>query len=808
MNPETRIKKLFPNYLWKLAGVLLASSVGISQVCSQDVLVVDSLVLSGRSGLENSLQGTVAGLRVKSWSGTPGVQSVISLRGLHPDPTDEATMPLILINGVPMIAAPSHVTGINPLSYYSTEQVERIEIIKSIDRLAAYGVQAPNGAINLIMKEGKAGPLHVRGSASAGVNFLGDFDYRKDAFYNFNTIGRREVYGSGSVVHEQDIMVDGGGDFGSYLFGLNNYQDRGALKSGSFSRQSLFLNAKYNITPKFTAHFYNNLSIAGRDGRYAGEYSREIFLPVIDDEAFFMDKKRNLALLSSMGLTYQFTPDLSVSSLAGLSYEGASRDMYIPSNILKGNIYASSEAYKRQLITINTSLNYRRAFPGRWKMDMKLGHELRTTDNRLTSVGGARSLESGGSNYVKVVTGYNANQTDALSDHEVERLTAFYSTWKWDYRDDLQLNVVLRTDGSSLYRDKWGFYPAAGFVYKLANTLKVPLTVSASAGKTGMLNRPEVYRGELTGKGDYYSGNELGIGRLYPSFRDAGSVEVYQVDAGLSYELTPSVTIAAAYFSKTYQDFIYRRYLPNTAGIDYRYETGGKFGLSGFELSLDGRWIDTGIFTWSGNLNLSVYGNRVKELPADVANTSFSHLAALSEGDAVSSVIAWQGGRRKVIGNSEAGLFGGLTNILRFKNISAGFTFIYSSGADVIAESFGSRYPVAATGSEFPLKSAETPYYFIEGEKPDEVYQGIRTIENGSFIRLSKVMVAYRPAALLKELSLSGMELFVRGDNLFTLSKYSGVNPEENLTGIRKSDLIYTGTPLPATVSAGLKLVF
>jgi len=809
MNSKTRIMKLLPKHLCKLASVFLASAVGMGQAHAQDVLVMDSLAISNRSGVENSLQGTVAGLRVKNWTGTPGIQSIINLRGLSLDPTNDSALPLILINGVPVITSPSNVTGINPLSYYSPEQIERVEIIKSIDRLAAYGVQAPNGAINLIMKGGKAGPLHLRGSASAGVNILNDFDYRKDAFYDFNTIARRKVFESGTIVHEQSILVDGGGDYGSYLFGLNNYSDEGLLKSTKFGRQSLFLNAKYNITPKLTAHFYNNLALTNRDSRYAGEYNREFSLPVIGDEAFFMDKKRNVAFLSSIGLSYQLSQDFSVSSTAGLSYEGASRDLYIPSNILKGTIYASSEAYKRQLISINTSLNYVHTISEDWKVDLKLGHELRSNDNRLTSVDGSRNLESGGSNYVKVVTGYNATQTDAFSDHDVEQLIGFYGTGKWSYRDDLKINLVLRTDGSSLYQKKWGFYPALGFVYSLANTLKLPVSVNASVGKMGMLNRPQSYRGELVAKGDYYNGNSLGVGLLYPAFRDAKSVDVFQIDAGLSFQINPSITFAVNYFNKTYKDFIFKRYLSNIEGVDYKYETGGKLGLSGFEFTLNASWIHTAHFRWSSNLNLAAYNNKVKQLPGDIKNTSISYLSALSKGDPITSLIAYEGNQQKVIGNSEAKLFGGISNTLRFKNISASFTFNYASGSDIMTESFGSRYAAAAVNNQFPLKSAETPYYLIQGDEKNPVYQGIRTIEPGSFIRLSKAVVTYHVTAWFKKIKkVEDVQLFLRGDNLATLTKYSGINPEENVAGIRKADLSYTGTPLPIVLALGFKVVF
>lgn len=442
-------------------------------------------------------------------------------------------------------------------------------------------------------------------------------------------------------------------------------------------------------------------------------------------------------------------------------------------------------------------------------MDVKLGHELRSTDNRVTSVDGARSLESGGSNYVKVVTGYNASQTDAFSDHDIEQLIGLYGIGKWSYRNDFKLNVVLRTDGSSLYKDKWAFYPALGVVYDLGNALKLPISVNASIGKMGMLNRPQSYNGELVAKGEYYNGNALGVGQLYPAFQNAKSVDVFQIDAGLSLQIKKSITLGINYFSKTYQDFIYKRYLSNNSGIDYQYETGGKLGLSGFEFTLNGAWIQSDNFTWSSNVNLAVYDNKVKELPSNISNTSIAYLSALSKGDAITSLIAYEGNQQKVVGNSEAKLFGGISNTLRLKNISASFTFNYASGADVIAESFDSRYPTAAVNNEFPLKSAETPYYFVQGTEKSPVYQGIRTIEPGSFIRLNKAVIAYHVAPLLKRFeNIQDAQLFLRGDNLVTLAKYSGANPEENVAGIRRADLSYTGTPLPIVVALGLKIVF
>jgi hypothetical protein len=550
------------------------------------------------------------------------------------------------------------------------------------------------------------------------------------------------------------------------------------------------------------------MALASRNGRYEGEYSRDLTLPVVGDEAFFMDKNRNIGLVSSMALAYIAGHGITIRSVAGLSYEGASRDVYIPSNLLDGDIYASSAAYKRQLITWNTSANYLHEFSDALQMDMTLGNEFRNTDDRLTSVNGQRSMENGGSDFVKVVTGYNASQTIALSNHNTEKLLSFYGTWKFKYKKDLDVNLVVRADGSSLYDQKWAWYPALGIHYDLKNSLNIPVKLNAGIGKTGVLSRPEVYRGQLDGYGDYYGGNYLGVGQLYPAFSGAKSISVTQIDAGVTVALGSVLNLSVDYFNKTYRDFTYQRYLSNISGIDYKYETGGTLGLSGVEVTIDGAWIQSTHFSWTSNLNIAFYHNKIKELPDNIETTSLAHLGSLS-GAAVTSLVAWEGSQAKTIGNSEPKAFGGFTNTLRYRNISAAFTLTYAWGSDIAAESFNSRYDAESVNYQFPLKNAETPYYLINQDADGRsVYQGIRTIEDGSFVRLSRAAVSWHLNSVSKKVELSDLEIFVRGDNLLTLSRYSGINPEENITGSRRYDLMYTGTPLPASVALGIKVVF
>ena len=54
-------------------------------------------------------------------------------------------------------------------------------------------------------------------------------------------------------------------------------------------------------------------------------------------------------------------------------------------------------------------------------------------------------------------------------------------------------------------------------------------------------------------------------------------------------------------------------------------------------------------------------------------------------------------------------------------------------------------------------------------------------MEDGSFLRLNYLQLSYSlDSKLIKRIGLSRLSLYVSGDNLFCLTKYSGVDPEVN----------------------------
>ncbi|GAB3797875.1 TonB-dependent receptor [Spirosoma humi] len=84
-------------------------------------------------------------------------------------------------------------------------------------------------------------------------------------------------------------------------------------------------------------------------------------------------------------------------------------------------------------------------------------------------------------------------------------------------------------------------------------------------------------------------------------------------------------------------------------------------------------------------------------------------------------------------------------------------------------------------------------------------------VESGAFLKLRTVQIGYTlPASLMKQWKMSGLRVYVQGQNLLTFTKYSGLDPEvlgRNGTTARGVDTIYS-YPRTSLVSAGLDVTF
>ena len=79
-----------------------------------------------------------------------------------------------------------------------------------------------------------------------------------------------------------------------------------------------------------------------------------------------------------------------------------------------------------------------------------------------------------------------------------------------------------------------------------------------------------------------------------------------------------------------------------------------------------------------------------------------------------------------------------------------------------------------------------------------------RYIEDGSYLRLRTATIGYTlPAELLSSMNVGQLRVYATGQNLLTITGYSGFDPEVNIAGIDHN--VY---PVTRTVSVGFDLRF
>jgi hypothetical protein len=86
-----------------------------------------------------------------------------------------------------------------------------------------------------------------------------------------------------------------------------------------------------------------------------------------------------------------------------------------------------------------------------------------------------------------------------------------------------------------------------------------------------------------------------------------------------------------------------------------------------------------------------------------------------------------------------------------------------------------------------------------------------RYLEDGSFFRLRNVTLSYNlPQNFLQKIKMSGARVYVAADNIFTLSRFSGMDPEVRLDGdtYHHAGLYSSNYPVPLSVVLGIDVKF
>ena len=290
--------------------------------------------------------------------------------------------------------------------------------------------------------------------------------------------------------------------------------------------------------------------------------------------------------------------------------------------------------------------------------------------------------------------------------------------------------------------------------------------------------------------------------------------------------------LAANYFSGNTYNLLSLGTLSYLSGLETNWVNDGRLHNQGFDLSADVKLLSTKDWAWSVAASVGHYKNEIKRLPGSVQSmttqlygatvlsragqaagvfygykTEGVLASAAAAGEAALYQLTETGARQyfqagdmkfadlngdhcidqqdmQVIGDPNPDFYGNFSTQLSWKNLSLSATFNYSVGGDL----YNYQRSILESGSYFYNQTTsmlarwthdgqitDVPRSSFLDEMGNSRFSD-RWIEDGSYLKLRNVTLSYRIP--VRSTYLQGITLWAAGNNLFTLTKYLGSDPE------------------------------
>lgn len=588
----------------------------------------------------------------------------------------------------------------------------------------------------------------------------------------------------------------------------------------------------------------------------------ELVNPLVDNSEWFgrdqnnylydlqwnYSKGNRLNLSTDLGLEYDILPNLKFISTNSFNLFYSQGKSYTDpqSNSGTANKGALEKSHAQRITKFTNQMFKYSNFFGMHEIDALLAYEYNDYDYESTGARG-RGLVSGSE-----ILDITAIPDRVYGTRNQYALQSFLMNLDYAYDGKYMTQVSVRRDGASNFgeNNKYGtFFSVSGgwnihsedfFESDVFDQLKL----RASYGSVG--NRPSSLYPQYS---RYSLGNSYnGISAAAPS--QLGNPDLtweksYQTNLAVDTRVFNRVNLSFEYYIKNTSDLLYFVALPAVTGYTGSWQNIGGVKNKGVEATISadimGRDSD---FQWNLNFNIGANTNTVDEL-ADGQEIDRGHKIS-REGEDYNSwyLRKWigvdtQNGKplweaidretgertetsdyneatKQIVGSSSPDYYGGLMSNMTYKNFNLRMNFAFVSGGEVLNLSrelydADGAYP---TYNQQKLKGSwnrwENPG--DEATHPELLYGGnnnsnkpsSRYLEDGSYLRLRNISLGYSfTEKLLKPIHVDAAQIYFSVDNVYTLTKFSGTDPEVGNDGIYDNSY-----PVPRRFMLGLNLTF
>ena len=411
---------------------------------------------------------------------------------------------------------------------------------------------------------------------------------------------------------------------------------------------------------------------------------------------------------------------------------------------------------------------------------------------------------------------------------------SFISRINYDYKNRYLLTANFRADGSSNFgpNNRWGYFPSFSVGWRISRESFLEnidelseLKLRAGYGIVGNDNLGSyAYLARVGSGGNYPIGGQTMPG-TYPATianEDLKWEESEQTNLGVDLGLYDGkITFSAdAYIKKNY-DLLLNVPMPTGTGFSSAIQNVGEIENRGLEFQLNTINYSNDNFTWRTSANLSFNRNEAKDIVGQVITqgpvASRGNVSLIREGEPLGTFYGYEWGGvdpatgnvyyinqegestftptaddRKIIGDPNPDFIYSLGNTFTYKEFGLDIFLQGSQGNDIfnatklqMESMIDSKNQLASVLNRWrqPGDITDIPRVNTEGST-DNSRLSNRYVEDGSYLRFKAVTFSYNfKQNALDKLHLNALKFYVTGENLITLTDYSGFDPQVNAFG-------------------------
>jgi TonB-dependent starch-binding outer membrane protein SusC len=550
----------------------------------------------------------------------------------------------------------------------------------------------------------------------------------------------------------------------------------------------------------------------------------------------YNDKANVTTVLGSIAPSYKITNELEYKLVYGFNYgigerRSSIREWANIENFGRGEGWAGIGNNRLLTQQITQTLSYNKQVKSNINLNALLGYEYLNKTFSGNNLSG-KKFGNASVDYTDIIqfADNGTKRFGSFNDPNVS-LRSYFTRVGVNVSDKYLLTATLRRDGSTKFgaNNRFGYFPsfAAAWNVSKENFFKVDFFNSLKIrGGYGVTGNQEFPAGASQKRIVYGDNGSISQNQLPNT--DLKWQQDVQANIGLDFTvLNNRISGSVDYFNKTTKNLLFPLESPvPSPGTTIWTNLAGNVQNKGFEISLNGALIKKNDFTWDLGFNASFIKNKVSGLPAPILTgelngqgMSGTFVQLITNGQPLNvfytreymgidangqSKYANNGNSFSFQGNPNPTTLLGITTTLGYKKLSVTANLNGAMGHKLYNNTANSVLPIGNLGSRNIAYSI-----FKNGEAfSNPVTSSARYLEKGNYLKMANLTANYNFGSIIK--GIRAVNLYVTGQNLFVITKYTGFDPEVNTNkqtnGVPSVGIDYIGYPSARTITFGLNL--